>query len=78
MLAMLIIKPIALTNDELDAKVRSVKYARVADWLNSYVVKLHPDNEILRQMWMNDKDPMAARAGWNLTTQRVVKNPENG
>ena len=51
MLAMLIIKPKELTADELDAMVRSVKYARVADWLNSYVVKLHPDNESLRRKW---------------------------
>ena len=76
MLAMLIIKPKELTADELDAMVRSVKYARVADWLNSYVVKFHPDNESLRRKWMTDQDPMASRAGWNLTKQRVVNNPE--
>lgn len=76
MLAILIIKPKELTSEELDAMVRSVKYSRVADWINSYVVKLHPDNETLRQKWMSDTDPMAARAGWNLTSQLVVKNPE--
>ncbi len=76
MLAMLIISPKSLTDDELDSIVRSVKYTRVADWLNSYVVKIHPDNETLRQKWMTDKDPMAARAGWNLTSQRIVKSPE--
>jgi len=76
MLAILIIRPNELTSDELDAMVRSVKYERVADWINSYVVKLHPDNETLRQKWMMDENPMAARAGWNLTSQRVIKNPE--
>lgn len=76
MLAILIIKVKELTSDELDAMVRSVKYTRVADWINSYVVKLHPDNELLRQKWMTDTDPMAARAGWNLTSQRIAKNPE--
>jgi len=76
MLAMLIIKPKELTANELDAMVCFVKYIRVADWLNSYVVKLHPDNETLHQKWMKDKNPMAARAGWNLTIQRVVNNPE--
>ncbi len=76
MLAMLLIKPDELKAVELDAMVRSVKYTRVADWLNSYVVKLHPDNETLRRKWMKDANPMAARAGWNLTSQRVVKNPE--
>lgn len=76
MLAILIMKPKALTGDELDSMVRSVNYNRVADWLNSYIVKLHPDNETLRQKWMKDTDPMAARAGWNLTSQRIIKSPE--
>lgn len=76
MLAMLIIKVKALTADELNDMVCEVKYTRVADWLNAYVVKIHPDNETLRQKWMKDKNPMAARAGWNLTSQRIVKNPE--
>lgn len=76
MLAMLIIKPAELSADELDALVRSANYSRVADWLNAYVVKTHPDNETLRRQWMTDPDPMAARAGWNLTAQRIVSNPE--
>jgi 3-methyladenine DNA glycosylase AlkD len=76
MLSMLIIEPETLTTDKLDAMVRSIKYIRVADWINSYVVKLHPENESLRIKWMQDKNPMAARAGWNLTTQRIVRNPE--
>lgn len=76
MLAILIIKPEELSSEELDAMVRTLKYDRVADWLNAYVVKLHPDKESLRQKWMKDKNPMAARAGWDQTSQRVVKNPE--
>ena len=76
MLAVLIINPKALSADELDAMVRSVKYSWLADWVNSYIVKLHPDNETLRLKWMTDQDPMAARAGWNLTKQRIVSNPE--
>lgn len=76
MLAMLIIKPKELSADELDVMIHSLKYDRVADWINSYVVKEHPDNEKLRKKWMKDKNPMAARAGWNLTSQRVARNPE--
>ena len=56
--------------------VRSVTFVHVADWLNSYVVKQHPDKESLRQAWMATDDPMAARAGWSLTAERVVKSPE--
>lgn len=76
MLAMLLIKPEQLSAAELDRMVRSVKHPRLADWVNAYVVKLHPEKEILRQAWMQDNDPMAARAGWNLTSQRILKDPD--
>ena len=49
---------------------------QVEDWLNSYVVKQHPDKETLRQEWMTSADRWAARAGWNLTAERVSKNSE--
>ena len=75
MLAILIINPKELTADKLDLLVKSMKYDRVADWMSSYVVKLHPENETLRQKWMHDENPMSARAGWDLTSQRVAKNP---
>lgn len=75
-LATLLVKPDQLSAEELDAMVREGTFDRVADWLNSYVVKLHPDKEALRERWMTDPDPMAARAGWNLTAGRVVKQPE--
>lgn len=74
-LAILLLDPKALSAEEVDSMVRSVKFVNVADWLNSYIVKLHPENETLRMRWMTDTDPMAARAGWNLTAQRVVKDP---
>jgi 3-methyladenine DNA glycosylase AlkD len=75
-LAILVIKPKALSADAMDQMVRSVTFVEVADWLNSYVVKHHPDKETLRQGWMSTDDPMAARAGWSLTAGRVVKSPE--
>jgi 3-methyladenine DNA glycosylase AlkD len=75
-LATLLIKPKDLSADEMDKIVRSVTFVHVADWLNSYVVKQHPDKESLRQGWMTTDDPMAARAGWSLTAERVEKSPE--
>jgi 3-methyladenine DNA glycosylase AlkD len=75
-LAILLIKPESLSRDELDDMVRSAKAAHNADWLNSYIVKNHPDNEALRKVWMEDDDPWAARAGWNLTSIRIGKNPD--
>jgi len=76
LLAILLIKPKTLSRDEMDRMVRSVDFVHVADWLNSYVVKNHPDKESLRQSWMEDDDPWAARAGWSLTSERVGKNPD--
>jgi 3-methyladenine DNA glycosylase AlkD len=76
MLALLIIKPKSISADELDVMVRSVKYDRVADWLNAYVVKVHPENETLRQKWMTDEHPMVARSAWHLVYLNVAKKPE--
>ena len=58
LLATLVIKPKNLSADEMDRMVRSVTFVHVADWLNSYVVKQHPDKESLRQEWMATDDPM--------------------
>ena len=60
----------------MDRLVRSVAFAHVADWLMAYVVKQHPDKETLRQEWMTADDRWAARAGWSLTAERVVRSPE--
>src|SRR5262249_23427412 len=75
-LAILLIKPKDLSAQEVDRLVRSVSFAWVAEWLISYVVKQHHDKETLRQKWMADDDRWAARAGWGLTAERVVKSPE--
>lgn len=75
-LAVLLMKPKAISADELDRMVREVEKPQLADWLNSYVVKLHPDREALRLRWMEDPHPAAARAGWSLTADRIAKDPE--
>ncbi len=76
LLAILLIKPKSLSADEVDAMVRSVTFVQVADWLNAYIVRKHPEHESLRQSWMKGAEPMAARSGWDLTAQRVWKNSE--
>jgi 3-methyladenine DNA glycosylase AlkD len=76
LLAILLIKPNNLSSDEMDRMVRSANVVQVADWLNSYVVKNHPDKEALRQAWMEDDDPWAARAGWSLTSERIARSPD--
>jgi 3-methyladenine DNA glycosylase AlkD len=75
-LAILLIKPKDLSAKEVDRLVRSVTFGWVADWLTNYVVKQHPDKETLRQEWMATDDRWAARAGWSLTAERVVKSPD--
>jgi len=76
LLAILILDPKTLSRDELDAMVRGISCPQVADWLNSYVVKEHPDKESLRQAWLEDDHPWAARAGWSVTSGRISKSPE--
>jgi 3-methyladenine DNA glycosylase AlkD len=76
LLAILLIKPNKLSRDEMDRMVRSANFAQLADWLNSYIVKNHPDKEALRQAWMEDADPWAARAGWSLTSGRVARSAD--
>jgi 3-methyladenine DNA glycosylase AlkD len=76
LLAMLVIKPKRLSADELERMVKAATFEWLADWLNNYVVKQHPEKEALRQKWMATDDTMAARSGWSLTSERVEKNPE--
>ena len=76
LLAALLIKPKNLSAKEVDRLVRSIAFAHVADWLINYVVKQHPNKETLRQEWLASDDRWAARAGWSLTAERVVKSPD--
>jgi len=75
-LSALLIDPKKLSHDDMNRIVKSEKFVHVADWLYSYVIKIYPDNESLRQEWMKSKDVMLARAGWSLTSGCVVRNPD--
>ena len=75
-LSTLVIEPKKLSAKDLDRMVRSISFVRVADWLISYVVRQHPDKEALREKWMKDDNRWAARAGWDLTSERVGKSPD--
>ncbi|MFE4671583.1 DNA alkylation repair protein [Streptomyces sp. NPDC056721] len=76
LLALLICRPKAFERDELDAMLREARTPKVHDWLVNYVVKKNPHAEELRAVWSADEDPVAASAGWALTTERVEKKPE--
>lgn len=78
LLAILLMKPKALTAKDLDKMVREATYVWVAEWLNSYIVKERPpaEKEALREKWMKDKDGWAARAGWNLMASKINKGED--
>ncbi len=73
MLAILVMDVRKLSAAEIDGLVRSSGFGWVADWLMSRVVKPHPESAALREGWIDDPDPWAARAGWSLTAERVEK-----
>ena len=75
-LSTLLIQPKKLSAKEMDRMVRSITFVRVADWLIAYVVRQHPDKEALRRDWMAADDRWAARAAWDLTSERVAKSPD--
>ncbi len=75
LLALLICKPKAFDEAELDAMLRAARTPKVQDWLVNYVVKKSPHAEALRVVWFADADPVVASAGWALTTERVAKRP---
>jgi len=76
LLAVLLMNPKQITAAELEKKVRSITFTNLADWLDSYVTKVHPQHEALREKWMKATHPMLLRAGWSLTARRVEKEPE--
>ncbi|MFZ3596524.1 DNA alkylation repair protein [Streptomyces sp. BH104] len=76
LLALLVCRPKAFGEGELDAMLREARAPKVQDWLVNYVVKKSPHAEALRLAWLGDEDPVVAAAGWALTADRVVKKPE--
>jgi 3-methyladenine DNA glycosylase AlkD len=75
LLAVLLMNPKQITAAELEKRVRSITFTNLADWFDSYVTKVHPENEALREKWMKSTHPMLLRAGWSLTARRVEKEP---
>ncbi|MFD5728916.1 DNA alkylation repair protein [Streptomyces sp. NPDC058368] len=76
LVALLVCRPKAYTQGELDRMLREARAPKVHDWLVGYVVKKSPHAEELRLAWTEDPDPVVASAGWALTADRVVKRPD--
>lgn len=76
LVALLICKPKQFSSDALDSMLREARVPKVHDWFVNYVVKKSAHVEALRQEWFADPDPVVASAGWALTTERVIKQPD--
>lgn len=72
----LICRPKQFSEAQLDSMLREAYIPKVHGWLVNYVVKQSPHAEPLRLLWLIDDDPVVASAGWELTTERVMKSPE--
>jgi 3-methyladenine DNA glycosylase AlkD len=72
LLATLVCRPASFSAAELDTMVRDIRSPKLLDWLVVNVVKPGRHAEPLRESWMQGDD-LVGRAGWSLTTGRVVK-----
>lgn len=75
LLATLICKPRAYSADRLDAMIRDIHAPKLLDWFVTNIVKPGKLAEELRLRW-KDEDGLIGRAGWTLTVDRVVKQPQ--
>ena len=75
LLATLVCMPKAFSAAGLDAMIRDIRSPKLLEWFIVNVVKPGPHAEELRQRW-KDGDDLVGRAGWSLTTERVVKKAE--
>src|SRR5687768_11215308 len=72
LLATLVCKPKTLSPAELDAMIVDIRAPKLLDWFIMNVVKPSRHAEELRVRWKDGED-LVGRAGWSLTTERVVK-----
>jgi 3-methyladenine DNA glycosylase AlkD len=75
LLATLVCKPKSFAATELDVMIRGIRSPKLLDWFVVNVVKPSRHAEQLRVAW-KDGDEVMGRAGWSLTTARVVKRAE--
>ena len=75
LLATLIAKPKAFSADELGTMIHDIRAPKLLDWFITNIVKPGKHTEELRLRWKDGTD-LVGRAGWSLTTDRVVKNAD--
>ncbi len=75
LLATLVCRPKAFSTAELDAMICEIRSTKLLDWFIVNMVKPGRHAEELRLGW-KDGEGLVGRAGWSLTTERVVKSSE--
>lgn len=75
LLATLIARPKLFSADELDAMIHEIRAPKLLDWFITNIVKPGKLAEEMRLRWKDQTD-LVGRAGWSLTTDRVIKEPE--
>jgi 3-methyladenine DNA glycosylase AlkD len=75
LLATLVCKPKGFSAAELNAMIHDIRSPKLLDWFIVNMVKPSRHAEELRLRW-KDGDNLVGRAGWSLTTERVVKDAE--
>jgi 3-methyladenine DNA glycosylase AlkD len=73
LLATLVCRPKAFSAAELDAMIHAIRSPKLLDWFIVNMVKPSRHADELRLAW-KDGDDLVGRAGWSLTTERVIKN----
>ena len=76
LVALLLSRPKDFSADELDAMLRESRIPKVRDWLVNSIVKKSPHAEELRVRWFDSPEPLLAGSAWALTSDRVVRRPE--
>lgn len=76
LLATLVCRPKAFSAAELDTMICQIRSPKLLDWFIVNVVKSGRYAEELRLRWKDGGD-LIGRAGWSLTTERVVKNSKS-
>lgn len=76
LVAILILNPKRLSAPVLNEMVKSIDFAYIADWFNSYLLKNHPDRDQLMEEWLHADNIWAARSGWSLLAGKIAKGAE--
>lgn len=75
LLATLVARPKEFSSRELDTMIGEIGSPKLLDWFITNIVKPSRHAEELRLRW-KDRDGLVGRAGWSLTTERVVRKPD--